>query len=523
MVKEYFTRLFRLSLESSKSKKNIDLPDLDNVYLLFNAQERPDQEYFVDDQTAIDLNLDALFFRTNYNSSKLGQQFLYHLLRCPPKENHRLEYINSVIDTLEVDNHSRQKTIKRLKKLNKNDDYYIINYLTHESIKQPSWFFITYVIQVFIISLFVVAAYNHFFVILLMGLFLINFILHYKTKQLFNNFFIGLSRISVLYKTANHLFRSHYLNKNDISTPLSNAKNVVAKLWLFQTNNLQQSEVAMIGWLLIEIIKIISLVEVQATYSISKRFENHKADFLALYNFVAEIDVAISIIEFRNSLPVYSVPVFTDKVGHIEFENVHHPLLDDCHPNNIFFNKKSVFITGSNMSGKTTFIRTVGLNVLMARSLNTCIASKAILAKYNVYSSINISDKLDEGKSFYLAELSRLKYFVDLSTEPKENNLFLIDEILKGTNGYDRCQISEGILKFIIESDKNIIIASSHDINLIDKLKSVYKFYYFEENFKDNEVAFDFLLKEGVSTKSNAIKFLNLLQFPDTISNKMKA
>jgi len=519
MIKEYFKRLLGLSFITSKAKERLELPNLDKVYLLYNSKKKFSDDYYVDNQTADDLSLDNLFLRINYTSSKLGQQYLYYLLRYPPKEKNILEYINYC----DVNHDSKNAIKKKLQKLNSDDDYHIISYLTNESIQEPKWLYTTYLIQVFLVGALIFSFNNHFWIIPIMSLFILNFVLHYKTKQQFNNFFIGLSRITVLYKTVNCLFRSNNFKYNKISPSLDKAKSVLSKLWLFQSNSLQQSEVAMIVWLLIEIIKIVSLVEVQATYRISKRFENYKPDFLALYFLVAEIDVAISIVEFRKSLPVYTIPTFTDTNGYIEFENVCHPLVDDCHPNSILINNKSVFITGSNMSGKTTFLRTVAINMLLARSINTCFASKAILVECNVYSSININDELDEGKSFYLAELSRLKYFVDLSTEPKQNNLFLIDEILKGTNGYDRCLISEGILKFMIESDKNIIIASSHDIDLIGKLKCDYKLYHFKEDIKENELVFDFLLKDGSTTKSNAIKFLKLLQFPDIIINQLKA
>jgi DNA mismatch repair ATPase MutS len=170
------------------------------------------------------------------------------------------------------------------------------------------------------------------------------------------------------------------------------------------------------------------------------------------------------------------------------------------------------------MSGKTTFIRTIGINALLATTIYTCTSTKAVLPFYNIYSVIKIEDDIETGVSYYFEELLRLKELVEISNaDEKQCNLFLIDEILKGTNIHDRTRIAKSILNYLTGSNRNMIMVTSHDIDLAAQLKDEFDFYYFKENIYEKDLEFDYKIYKGLSTKSNAVNLLKILDFPEKI------
>ena len=150
------------------------------------------------------------------------------------------------------------------------------------------------------------------------------------------------------------------------------------------------------------------------------------------------------------------------------------------------------------MSGKTSFIRTIGINVITGLTLNTCFARQMSMPRLRIFSAIRISDDLLNDRSYYFEEVLTIKEMIDQSVNGKPN-LFLLDEIFKGTN------------------TDNVVFVSTHDIELADLLKEEYDLYHFSEKVSNKTVDFDYKLKEGKLRNRNAIKILQINDYPESV------
>jgi DNA mismatch repair ATPase MutS len=167
------------------------------------------------------------------------------------------------------------------------------------------------------------------------------------------------------------------------------------------------------------------------------------------------------------------------------------------------------------MSGKTSFIRTIALNVITGLTLNTCFAEYFSMPRVRIFSAIRISDDLMNDRSYYFEEVITIKEMLDNSTSGNLN-LFLLDEIFKGTNTVERISAGKAVLSSL-NKNNNIVFVSTHDIELADLLKQEYDLYHFSEIVNHKTVDFDYKLKEGKLKNRNAIKILQLNDYPESI------
>ena len=234
-----------------------------------------------------------------------------------------------------------------------------------------------------------------------------------------------------------------------------------------------------------------------------------------MFLFIGEIDAAISTASLKSSKNQICTPKFT-KNKQIVSKDIYHPLIINCIPNDLNLMDNSMLLTGSNMSGKTTFIKTVAINSILAQTLNICFAEEYAAPFFKIYTSIKISDNLFESTSYYLEEVLTVKELVDAAANEK-NCLFILDEIFKGTNTIERISGGKAILSFLNKKN-HIVLVSTHDIELTDLLeKDNYKLFHFREEIKNEKLFFDHKLKTGKLKTRNAIRILELYDYPKEI------
>jgi DNA mismatch repair ATPase MutS len=145
-------------------------------------------------------------------------------------------------------------------------------------------------------------------------------------------------------------------------------------------------------------------------------------------------------------------------------------------------------------------------------TINTCFATSMTMPKLRIYSAIRISDDLMNDKSYYFEEVLTIKEMIDKSCKGTPN-LFLLDEIFKGTNTIERISAGKAVLS-TLSKNENIVFVSTHDIELTDMLSDEYELYHFSEIVKENNVDFDYKLKEGKLKNRNAIRILQINNYP---------
>jgi DNA mismatch repair ATPase MutS len=200
--------------------------------------------------------------------------------------------------------------------------------------------------------------------------------------------------------------------------------------------------------------------------------------------------------------------------AYFEGKNLVHPLLDHVNAvsNSVTIDKDIAIITGSNMSGKTTLIRTVGVCTVLAMTGGMVPAAELKLGRMRVMSSMRIVDSLEENMSTFKAELLRISGIVSAAGENKPL-LFLIDEIFRGTNSDDR---TEGALTVLKKLSRPYIcgMMTTHDYAMIDKTEKDFKnirYYHFSETYTDTGITFDYKLAQGISRQSNAKYLMKLV------------
>ncbi|MDK2827305.1 MAG: hypothetical protein PWP67_92 [Clostridium butyricum] len=193
--------------------------------------------------------------------------------------------------------------------------------------------------------------------------------------------------------------------------------------------------------------------------------------------------------------------------------NIGHPLLSkSCIKNNFSLkeNNTVALITGSNMSGKSTFLRTIGINMILSYTGGPVCAEKFVCGIMNLYTCMRTKDNLEESISSFYAEILRIKLLID-AAKRGERVFFLLDEIFKGTNSEDRHSGASILIKQLI-AYKGMGIVSTHDLELCDleKENSSIINYNFREFYENNKIKFDYILRRGKSETRNAVHLMRL-------------
>jgi DNA mismatch repair ATPase MutS len=195
-------------------------------------------------------------------------------------------------------------------------------------------------------------------------------------------------------------------------------------------------------------------------------------------------------------------------------EEIYHPLIDDAVTNSLEI-KRNIILTGSNASGKSTFVKAVAINAILGQSIFTCTGKRVVLPDTGVRTSMAVRDDVLSGESYFMREIKYLKRMIKESIGERPM-IFCIDEILRGTNTAERIAASISILDYLADKNCRILVAS-HDLELAETMAQVYDNYHFRETLEDGDVIFDYKLREGVSNSRNAIQLLKVMGFPNEI------
>lgn len=224
---------------------------------------------------------------------------------------------------------------------------------------------------------------------------------------------------------------------------------------------------------------------------------------------VGELDALCSLGTFAYNHPQYTYPELTEKPFCFLATQMGHPLMpvSQCVKNDATIPSRPFFliITGANMAGKSTYLRTIGVNYLLACVGAPVCCERLKLHPNQLITSLRTSDSLSDNESYFFAELKRLKRIIDLLNQGQQ--LFIIlDEILKGTNSMDKQKGSFDLIRQFMQLKANGIIAT-HDLllgSLIKQFPKEIRNYCFEADIKDNELTFSYKLREGVAQNMNA-------------------
>ncbi|WP_199118123.1 hypothetical protein [Pedobacter sp. ASV28] len=472
------------------------------------------------DEIAQDIDLEKLFAYIDRTNSKPGQQYLYQHLRKGQKNLELLHELDGLTEQFQSDDDLRIKCEAELIKLSHRNAYYIHELFTsvYHALYQ-SWLaiYIKAAGILWLLSLvFTITERNQYLFLITLGLTFFNFYIHYTNKKKIARYVHSLPQLYLLMGVAQ---KCSLLIKNadTIAKSLKELKPLRKTLSFINfQDDATKNDSTDISSGIFELIKTLLLIEPLMFLVSINNINQQKANIKLLFDYITKIDTAISIQSLRVGLPYYSKPNFTANTDKLQLVDLYHPLIENCIPNSIIASlSQGNLITGSNMSGKTTFIRAIVINAILSQTLFTSCTKNSMAPFMSIFTSIRINDNIEEHKSYFQAEALSILNILEKSAQ-QTNSLVIIDEIFRGTNTIERISAAKAILSYLT-CHKNFVFVSTHDLELAELLGPEYLTYSFEERAADTRLIFDYKIKAGLLKNKNGIAILTALGYPETI------
>ncbi len=476
----------------------------------------------LDDITWNDLGMDDLFKRMNYTLSASGEEYLYYTLRTLKQEEEELLHLEDVVGFFAEHPDERVKVQMQMNKLGHTGKFSLYDYLDNldylgERSNRKS------LIQDLLFLPFLALLWVNFpiGILGLVALMVYNITTYFKEKNEIDPYITSFAYIMRLLDVCGELEKISIsvcgkewerlrLHRNAMQAMRRNS------FWVMDPGRGQAS--GNILETVLDYVRMVFHVDLIKFNRMLKHLRDHVEDVDALIGVVGFLETAIATGLFRSSLEEgWCLPVFEENGKGLSMEAGYHPLLSRPVKNGINA-ERGVLLTGSNASGKSTFLKTVAINAVFAQTIHTCTADSFHSVLYMVYSSMALRDDLGSGESYYIVEIKALKRILDAAKEGGRVLCF-VDEVLRGTNTVERIAASTQILRSLRGS--NILcFAATHDIELTRLLEGEYDNYHFSEEVRDGDVMFDYKLQEGRATTRNAIRLLELMGYDKGIIEK---
>lgn len=486
----------------------------DMAYIRAYSDFRREQDrdpFTLDDITWSDLGLDQVFLRINPGLSSSGEQYLYHMLRTPAVSRAAYEDRLALIHLVERDAAMRLKA------------QYILSRMgcTRRADLCRAFYPARHAVGMLLVYLLLLAGLLAAVAALACGypygpqLFLLMMVVNPLVHE------VAKRRVQREFDTVNYtvsmvfaLHRLRRLHHPELDERMAAAYRSLDRLRaVIRTGGIASVRDDGIG----DVITTFTLLDLIVYEFLKNKLGRCHEDIFVIHEALGKLDAAIAIASYRQSVPYFTEPDLlfgSGPAGSIRGERLVHPLLADPVPNDLVTDR-SLLITGSNASGKSTYLKTAALAAVMAQSLCTVLATVYRANAFYTYSSMALSDDLLAGESYYIVEIKSLKRILD-SAELQSPILCVVDEVLRGTNTVERIAASSQVLR-VLQANGVLCLAATHDIELCDLLKDSYRMFHFEEQVDEREMSFDYTIYPGRATSRNAINLLRLMGFGEEI------
>lgn len=514
----YFIKQWKLKNLRKNWGKLADRPiDVEAAEQFFKMQDlkETDRNYVIDDDTWKDLNMDDLFQIMDRNVTPIGSQWLYSMLRQPLLNKDDIEKRGELIEYLR--NNAALREELQLILLNISSPYakFLRYALWKDLPEKPVYSMIFSFLSFMATAILILCAFGKIHFGFIIAIFVINIIAKSFGRGERNKFLAAFQYLPILVETADKLksVKNIVLEdiQKDISLWLKDTKKIASKIFAMQFSD---NDIVM------TYVNLYFLFDIVGFYSQLNKIKLYLPNFKRLFETVGYVDSLISAASFKQGLSYYCKPEFTEDKNRFVMEKLYHPLIINPVSNDFSFLNKNVIVTGSNMAGKSTFLKTIGINAIMAQTLNLTTSEKYVSPIIKVMSSIERNEDLITGKSYYLAEVESILRIIN-SSGNSDIHLFIIDEIFRGTNSIERTAASIGVLKYL-KSEKDFVLIATHDLQLTEEVNEIYKNYHFTEEMREDGLYFDYKLYDGVSKSRNAIALLDFVGYPKTIIETAK-
>lgn len=476
----------------------------------------------IDDITWNDLNMDEVYKVINHTRTSAGEEMLYSILRSPVYEEGILKEREQVIRSLQNNAHQRKKLEFALYDIGKTDRISVYRYLYQtEKIKELSCA-IHYILCLALLSgIGLLFTANPMAILAVCLLVFFNAYFYYKQKAtiiehmaVFEFVLSTIHQCRDISKIQVDGCEKYILRLHDLAKKFERYSRFH---FLVSGGNTMSGSIFDAVFDYVRILFHVDLIKIS---TMIREVKKHREELLEIYEIIGFLDSMLAIASYRSGAMNYCVPkliVGENGEKELAMEEGYHPLIKNPVRNSIHATK-GVLLTGSNASGKSTFLKTVAINAIFAQTLHTVLADSYTANYFRIYSSMALRDDIMSQESYFIVEIKSLHRIFEQFSKTSVPVLCFVDEILRGTNTVERVAASSQLLE---EMGREAVLcfAATHDIELTYLLENRFENYHFQETVQEHDILFDYSLRKGRANSKNAIKLLKLIGFSeDTIA-----
>lgn len=462
-----------------------ELRDVAHFYQAFRQLQPPALE--VDDTTWDDLDMDSLFLHLDTAMSITGSEVLYTMLHEQGTEEGTLQARQQLAQACLADDALRQQVQTALSCIGRSAYHGAWRYLFAPSFQRPKHLWLYPVLAVLPTLFLLLGLFHIIFFLLAAGAFAINLFVHFKSQANWQKEVTALRHLGAVLKVAKRMTNIKHpaFTKQQEGLRRHSSHLRPIRFWLPLFGMQSIGDMAIV----LEYIKIFFMLDMLSLVAIVNTINRHIDEVRACYTAIGEIDACLSIAQLYARTPALCQPQFVKEKG-MNSSGLYHPLVKGAVRNNLHW-QRNILLSGSNASGKSTFIKALALNIILAQSLYLCFADSFVMCRGQAKSAMAVRDNISLGESYFIVEIKSLKRMVD-----QDNSGMLycfIDEILRGTNTIERIAASSAVLEQLV-SPRLLCMVATHDIELTRILNNSYDNLHFSEVVDDAGLRFDYLL-----------------------------
>ncbi len=515
---------FRNSLLENYGKEPPKEYSLERFARLDSYLERHKEEKQLDDITWNDLGMDEVFCRIDRTLSAAGEEYLYFTLRNIFCGKEKLDHLEEVTGWFLEQDDTRIRVQLLLKKLGHLGKYSLYDYLDNLDYlgerNNRKILLLNLLYLLFASLLFVQPAVGILGIVVCM---LGHILTYFREKKVIEPYITSFAYVLRMINVCEELVRQkipvYKKELEDLNEALKSLRELKrGSFWVMAGNQ------GKIGGNPLDIIadylRMILHLDIWQFNLMLRKLRLKTNEVNRLLGITGYLDMAISVGGFRRSLEGYCIPQLEENANkvYLHMEGGWHPLL--THPvKNSIRADRGVLLTGSNASGKSTFLKMVAVNAVLAQTIHTCTAESYHAPVFRIFSSMALRDSIQNGESYYIVEIRSLKRILDAAQTETAPVLSFVDEVLRGTNTVERIAAATQILIHLSESGV-LCFTATHDIEMTELLKDCYDNYHFEEVIRDGDISFPYELLPGRAGTRNAIRLLALMGYDKEITER---
>lgn len=471
----------------------------------------------IDDRTWADLNLDAVFSVLDRTESLVGQQLLYSRLRSVPTPSTRAAF-EALVTRFEIDATRRrhaQEALARIRRVDADDLWWLVQ---PGSFTTERWHVLFPLAGLTMVAAMLLIPIYPYMLLAVAAGSIVGLILRSTAARHLRMAAHAFRQVGPLLSVANTLQPLCTPDTKTLTSALQSDLRPLLPLrrtagWVGRDTT-AAAAAGDFGSIVIEYLNLLLFLDGNAVYFGARQLQQHGEALVRVVDAVGTIDAALSVASYRSGTTGWIRPTFAAAGAKVVLAGLRHPLLPDAVPNSLeVVPPGGVIITGSNMSGKTTFLRTVGVATVMAQTINTCLCDAYTAPLFVVRSCIGRADEPESGKSYYLVEVDAVLDLVRAS-RARTPHLILFDELFRGTNTIERVAAGEAVLVSLLQPHSDgvaaphLVLVATHDRELVGLLDGQYIPAHFADAMSPSGVTFDYRLRPGRSSTRNAIALL---------------